>query len=215
MEPDRIELKVLAPALTGVLAIEAVLIVLGPEDHLGRLVWLGIGRLLAAGLLLFVAVKWGGGWGSVGLNREQLRLGWKKGLLWTAGFGSAAAAGAGLGYLFGGDPAALVRMPLPQGGLKLVIFFIVGGLAAPVAEEIFFRGVIYGCFRRWGPVPALILSTLAFVLAHQIRDGWPFNQLIGGIVFALAYELTGSLMTPITIHVLGNLALFGLALIIR
>jgi len=215
MEPGRIELKVLAPALAGVLAIEAVLALVSPGNQLVRLVCLGAGRLGAVGFLLFIAAEWGGGWGSLGLNREHLRFGWKKGLLWSAGLGSAAAAGAGLWYLFGGDPSVLVRMPLPRGVPTLMIFFLVGGLAAPVAEEIFFRGMIHGYCRRWGPAPALVLSTLAFVLAHQIKDGWPFNQVIGGIVFGLAYELTGSLMTPITIHVLGNLAIFGLALILR
>lgn len=214
MEPSRIELKVLGLALAGVLAIEAVLAVVSPENNLVRLVGLGLGRSAAAGFLIFIACKWGGGLGSLGLNRAQLRLGGKKGLVWSAGFGAAAAAGAGVWHLFGGDPMALVRTPLPQEGWPLMVFLLVGGLAGPVAEEVFFRGMIFGYFRRWGLAPALALSTLTFVLAH-FKVGLPLNQLVGGIVFGLAYESTGSLMTPITIHVLGNLAIFGLALIGR
>jgi membrane protease YdiL (CAAX protease family) len=38
-------------------------------------------------------------------------------------------------------------------------------------------------------------------------------QIIGGIVFALAYEASGNLLVPITIHVLGNLAIFTLSLL--
>jgi membrane protease YdiL (CAAX protease family) len=52
------------------------------------------------------------------------------------------------------------------------------------------------------------------VLAHPISRGFPIPQAAGGIVFALAYEIEGSLMTPIVIHVLGNLSLFTLSLIV-
>ena len=38
--------------------------------------------------------------------------------------------------------------------------------------------------------------------------------MIGGILFAVAYEMEKNLLVPITIHVLGNLAIFTLALII-
>jgi len=52
-----------------------------------------------------------------------------------------------------------------------------------------------------------------FVLAHPIFPGIPLAQVVGGIVFAVAYEMEGSLMIPITIHILGNLAIFTLSLI--
>jgi len=35
--------------------------------------------------------------------------------------------------------------------------------------------------------------------------------VVGGIVFAIAYETEGSLMAPLTIHVLGNTAIFALS----
>jgi len=38
-------------------------------------------------------------------------------------------------------------------------------------------------------------------------------QIVGGIIFAIAYEKEGSLIVPITIHVLGNMAIFTLSLI--
>jgi hypothetical protein len=41
------------------------------------------------------------------------------------------------------------------------------------------------------------------------------TQIIGGVLFAVAYELEGSLFVPITIHALGNLAIFGSSLVIR
>jgi len=42
--------------------------------------------------------------------------------------------------------------------------------------------------------------------------GIPLPQVVGGLVFAVAYEIEESLMVPIIIHVLGNLAIFTLSL---
>ena len=54
---------------------------------------------------------------------------------------------------------------------------------------------------------------MMFVLAHPIFPVIPIPQVVGGIVFAVAYEIEGSLMVPITIHAQGNLAIFTLSLI--
>ncbi|MBW2319145.1 MAG: CPBP family intramembrane metalloprotease, partial [Deltaproteobacteria bacterium] len=43
--------------------------------------------------------------------------------------------------------------------------------------------------------------------------GLPITQIVGGVIFCVAYEVEGKLMTPITIHVLGNTAIFALSLI--
>jgi membrane protease YdiL (CAAX protease family) len=59
---------------------------------------------------------------------------------------------------------------------------------------------------------ALIGTTVIFVLAHAIISRIPLTQIVGGIVFAVAYEVEGNLMVPITIHVLGNMAIFALSL---
>ena len=72
--------------------------------------------------------------------------------------------------------------------------------------------MLYGFLRWWGVVIALVLSTLMFVLPHVAFSKIPLVQVVGGIVFAVAYEIEGSLMVPITIHVLGNLAIFTLSL---
>jgi membrane protease YdiL (CAAX protease family) len=88
----------------------------------------------------------------------------------------------------------------------------VGGIVAPIAEEVFFRGILYGFFRRWGVVVALVFSTLLFVFPHLGTHGLPTTQIIGGILFALAYEVEDSLLAPITIHALGNMAIFTLSL---
>jgi membrane protease YdiL (CAAX protease family) len=58
---------------------------------------------------------------------------------------------------------------------------------------------------------ALAASTALFVVLHSV-SGIPVTQLIGGIVFALAYEVTENLMVPMVIHVTGNLAIFCISL---
>ena len=105
-------------------------------------------------------------------------------------------------------------MQLPAGGHQLVLFFVLGALIGPIAEEIFFRGILYGFFRRWGVPAAILFSTLLFVLSHVSGTTIPITQLIGGILFAVSYEVEKNLLVPITIHSLGNLAIFSLAALI-
>ena len=94
----------------------------------------------------------------------------------------------------------------------IIIYLLVGGIVGPLAEEVFFRGLIYGFLRRWGAVVAVTVSTLIFVLAHPSAfSGIPFTQAVGGILFAMAYEKEQNLVAPITIHGLGNLAIFALS----
>ncbi|HUT70213.1 MAG TPA: CPBP family glutamic-type intramembrane protease [Desulfatiglandales bacterium] len=78
---------------------------------------------------------------------------------------------------------------------------------------IFFRGMLYGFFRRWGIVVALLISTATLVLTHPVFPTIPLPLLVGGIVFAVAYEVEANFVVPITIHGPGNLAIFTLSLI--
>jgi membrane protease YdiL (CAAX protease family) len=75
--------------------------------------------------------------------------------------------------------------------------------------------LIYGYLRRWGIWTALALSTIVFTLLHPGAAGAPIPQIVGGLVFAAAYEIEKKLLVPITIHILGNLALFSLPYFIR
>ncbi len=100
---------------------------------------------------------------------------------------------------------------LPKNSANLLFFFLVGGIVAPVAEEVFFRGILYGFLRRWGIAVALVLSTSAFAITHGLGHGFPLTQVVGGILFAAAYEVEKNLLVPITIHCLGNMAIFALS----
>ena len=50
-------------------------------------------------------------------------------------------------------------------------------------------------------------------LAHPFYPAIPVTQVVGGLLFAVAYEVEKNLMVPITIHILGNMALFTLSLV--
>lgn len=88
--------------------------------------------------------------------------------------------------------------------LSIVVF-------APIAEEMFFRGVLYRLLKylfaptgsRLAPAFAAVLSGALFALIHA--DAYVFIPLMFmGICLCLAYEKTASLTAPITVHMLFN-----------
>jgi hypothetical protein len=213
METTRIELKLFLFAFAGIFAVEFLAALAAASLPAQPLELTGAVRLLETALMIGGIQITGPGLSALGLSRRGIAAGISKGLLWSAGFGLLTAL-AGLGLLIAGiDPLHLVRTPIPQQAGALLLLFLVGGIVGPVAEELFFRGIVYGFFRRWGILPALVLSTLPFVLLHDSRgiSAYQLPQLIGGVVFAAAYECEGNLVVPITIHVLGNLALFTIS----
>lgn len=87
---------------------------------------------------------------------------------------------------------------------EIAAVLVAAGLAAPLAEEIFFRGVLYPTLRRTLPVAAsVILSCVAFGAAHSeamhIRAG-----LLGALT-AILLEYTGSLIPGTLAHAGANI----------
>lgn len=210
MEAKQIEIKALLISLIAIFSIEVALrlIFIGGFGHPSLI--LGGARLLEAALIITSVMMWGNGVTSLGLARSGIVVGVKRGLLWSAGFGGVVLLSFIVLFLVGIDPLNIMEVRLPATQWGIALFFILRGLIGPVAEEIFFRGMLYGFFRRWGIVVALLISTATFVLAHFPTISLP--QLVGGILFAVAYEVEGTLLAPITIHILGNLAIFTLSM---
>jgi membrane protease YdiL (CAAX protease family) len=214
MEANKISLKTITVSIAAILLIEAGFRFAVIGKTVLPLPALGIVRSLES--ILLVALVWWleTGTGVIGLSRPKILTGFIRGLIWSAWFGIAA------GILFiilianGVNILDFVHSSRPSSWQHSVIFLLVGGLIGPIAEEIFFRGVIYGFFRRWGAVIAIICSTVIFVFTHPMGGSIPVTQLAGGIVFAIAYEKEQNLMAPITIHCLGNLTIFSLMILI-
>ena len=67
---------------------------------------------------------------------------------------------------------------------------VLGGIAVPVAEEVFFRAVIHRwASQRWGVVVGSLLSSLLFGLAHVSPPLIAF-AFVMGLVIAFTYEYT-------------------------
>jgi membrane protease YdiL (CAAX protease family) len=213
MEASEIEIKPLLISLVAIAFIEVVTRFIISRNYFNPMMTLGAARLLETGLIMQIVLVWGKGVSSIGLAPSTMVRGIKKGLIWSAGFGLATFFAFVALFLFDINPLALIHTHLPGKTNEIILFFFIGGMVAPLAEEVFFRGMLYGFFRRWGILVALILTTLIFVLVHPVFPGIPVTQIVGGIIFAVAYEVEGSLMVPITIHTLGNMTIFVLSLI--
>lgn len=213
METVHIELKTIGLSITVILVVEWLAVLL--NNHLAAPILI-VGGARSLEILLLLGICWitePGGIQTLGIIPKNIQSGLFRGFLWSAGFGLMVILVAGILLLAGLNPVAMISANLPKGQAGIFYFLVVGGILSPVAEEIFFRGLIYGYFRRWGMWTALLLSTAVFVMAHAIFQWIPLPQIVGGILFAAAYEKEKNLMVPITIHVLGNLAIFTIALL--
>jgi len=211
MEAKEIKLSTAIISILVITAIEIVVRLLTRRQLIMPLTGLGLARFAEIIFLLIVVKKREKSLSAIGLVSTRIYAGLKKGLIWAVSFGFAAGLTLFIIYLLGINVPTLFQMQLPAGVQELATFFLMGAIIGPIAEEIFFRGILYGFFRKWGILAALILSTLFFVLPHTSGTTIPVTQLIGGILFAVSYELEKNLLVPMTIHSLGNLAIFSLA----
>lgn len=197
--------------LLAVVVLETAAALAGARLPLPHLWLVALVRTLQTLAVLTLAVLYTGGPGVLGLQGRLLVPGIKTGLAWSLAFALLA------GLLFlgcfmaGHNPLLWIRTPLPDAASQRVLYFFVGGVVAPIAEETFFRGVIFGYGRRWGLAAAVLISTTLFAVIHA-GAAIPVTQIVGGVVFALAFHASNSLMAPIVIHMLGNLAIFSLSL---
>jgi membrane protease YdiL (CAAX protease family) len=76
--------------------------------------------------------------------------------------------------------------------------------AAPLFEEIVFRGYLYGVIKRHvGGLWAALTTAVLFAAVHQNLPAFPAYLLLG-LALVCAYEITGSLWAPIVMHTLFN-----------
>lgn len=212
MVSTSIKLNTVAVSLAMIMATEGLAMWFAGRLPIPSLAVVGLVRLLQIGLLCRIAVKWEGGLKAMGWSPGSWVAGLKKGALWSLGFGGITAVAMIAVYTAGHNPLQWIKSSLPHTAAEVILLFTVGGLIAPVAEELCFRGMLYTFFRRWGVVAAVVASTAIFACLHSLQ-GIPVTQIVGGVVFAIAYETSANLMVPITIHCLGNLAIFTLSLI--
>lgn len=214
MEANKIKLSTVIISIAVIVVVELAARILISRNLLAHFTSLGLARLAEIILLLIIVKAQQQNISTIGLELPRVYNGLKKGLIWAVSFGVAAGIVLLIIHLVGINLSGLFQMRLPSESNRLITFLLVGALIAPIAEEIFFRGILYRFFRRWGIPTAVILSTILFILPHSYGTTIPVTQLIGGILFAVSYEIEKNLWVPITIHCLGNLAIFTLSLLI-
>ena len=107
----------------------------------------------------------------------------------------------------------LAQVLLPEGALDKAAVLVLGGVVAPVGEELLFRGVLFGALRRrWSFWPAAVVSSLIFGTIHVI----PLQMITAatlGVALCWARERSRTLTAPVVMHVVNNLVAFILAFI--
>ena len=100
------------------------------------------------------------------------------------------------------DTVRLLQNATDPRVLGLMAFAAV--IAAPLCEEIVFRGYVYPAAKKFaGPWVAGICSALIFAAAHGSLAAL-LPLFVFGCVLAFLYEKTGSLWAPIAVHALFN-----------
>jgi membrane protease YdiL (CAAX protease family) len=86
---------------------------------------------------------------------------------------------------------------------------------APIAEEVFFRGVVFNAFlRERGPRMAYVGSAAMFAVIHlSVVALLPIFLL--GLALAWVYDRTGNLIAPIVMHAVVNGISVAIALLVR
>jgi uncharacterized protein len=143
-------------------------------------------------------------WSRLGVRRFKL-----------SAFGWMAAAAAAY-LLFAAAYSLLIVEPKQEdiaegfGTVPVQVLLIV--VAAPISEEICFRGMLFGGLRERLPrLAAALLAGIVFGGLHALTGVTAVPPLIAfGFVLALLYEKTGSIVPCILLHMLNNsIALLG------
>jgi membrane protease YdiL (CAAX protease family) len=176
---------------------------------------------LAGFTLLWVGLRHPGSLPALGMGSERLGVDFVLGIAGGAGLFAltvlvVAPAIYTIVALFTGTQVEVPRqeiLPASPSQTQIMIAALVVVVLAPLGEELFFRGLLFGALRRrfrfWA---AGGISGVAFGLFHVIPLLMPLMFFVG---FGLAYlyERRGSLFAPIAAHAAFNL--IGFSFIVR
>jgi hypothetical protein len=103
----------------------------------------------------------------------------------------------------GSNPLILLALE-SKNAIALIIFFFTAAIAAPIFEEIIFRGFLLASLTRYlSSGSAIVLSAVIFAAAHlSLSEVLPLTVL--GIVLGFVYNRSGNLLSSILLHALWN-----------
>ena len=159
--------------------------------------------------------------------------GWRVELRWSLAVTLAGGIGVTLLIAAAGIIALSAGVPLPapaeqdlellrsgawQARLPLLIGIgVLAAIAAPVTEELIYRGVLLPpLIARFGVLPAIAIDALVFGFLHvgpYGHGGIAALEVLGGLFMSIAFAWRGSLIAPIVVHAGGNVYLAVLALV--
>jgi len=101
------------------------------------------------------------------------------------------------------------QLGVGNSNVSLVFVAVLVCVIAPMAEEFFFRGFLFGALRGYLKLwPAALITGLVFGLIHfKLEFLAPLAVL--GVALCLLYAQTGSLLPCIALHSLNNSLAFG------
>ena len=104
----------------------------------------------------------------------------------------------------GGSNPLLFLALQAQDKVALLVFFSTASIAAPIFEEIMFRGFLLPSLTRYVSVTgAIIISGFIFAIAHlSLSEVLPLATL--GIVLGIVYTRSRNLLAPMLLHCLWN-----------
>jgi membrane protease YdiL (CAAX protease family) len=97
----------------------------------------------------------------------------------------------------------------PSGALTFAML----GMVVPLAEELFFRGLLFGALSPLGTPAAAAGTIVLFTAAHAQQSWGNWGALVSvfltGVVLTTLRALSGSTLVPAVAHVLFNLSLWS------
>lgn len=175
-----------------------------------------------AGVVLALALRRGATFRTLGFRRPE-RWG-PLPILVVASYGSLLAyglfieglkqLGIDVGWFEGGNQIDIAE---GDSAFPLVVMLVIVGLAvtitAPLAEELFFRGLVYRALSEvWSPALAIFVSGFLFGAFHlNIAVLIPFTIL--GMLLAWGFRASGSIWVPIAAHFTINSVSFTVTVI--
>ena len=84
----------------------------------------------------------------------------------------------------------------------------------PLVEELIFRGIFFGSYRKAGMTGAALMSGLLFGCFH-LNINQALYAFVMGIVFAYMVEATGSLWSSVIAHFAVNTYSIGIVQILK
>jgi membrane protease YdiL (CAAX protease family) len=167
---------------------------------------------LAAGVLVVVRIASGGVLRAGALGLRGARVGSSVGYVVVGYVAFLAVSAAWTSALSIGDRENIpVQLGTRDSALALIGSGLLVGAVAPIAEELFFRGFLFGALRRYGFPLAALVSGLAFGGAHVASApvGYLLPLAVLGVILCAIYERTGSLYPCMALHCVNNSVAFG------